>query len=294
MNHLQMKPTHTLSGKRVLVVEDDDWFAGHLVRALESVGARVRAVGSLESVKALTTSGYMADVAVIDLMVRRSRTGKSLPLVGFEVATFLRSASPFMPLLAVSTAVGEKDFALAARYFSSFVNKADIGFGHEDHFLERLTSVILGKHSRKPRVFIVHGHDHAPVRTLCRFLKSSFKFSDFVILQKLPGGGKTIIEKFEEYATGCDIVFVLLTPDDIACSKRSQRERELRSRQNVIFELGFFYAALQRRQGTVILLKKGDTVIPSDLQGMEFIDITRGIRAAHELIRKQIERIRWL
>src|SRR5882724_9953330 len=127
-----MKPTHTLSGKNVLVVEDDDWFAGHLVRALESVGARVRAVRSLDDVEALITSGRAIDVAVIDLMVKRSKTGKSMPLVGLEVASVLRARDLQMPLLAMSTAVAEKDFAVAANYFSSFVNKADIGFGRED------------------------------------------------------------------------------------------------------------------------------------------------------------------
>jgi predicted nucleotide-binding protein len=289
-----MKPTHTLSGKCVLVVEDDDWFAGHLVRALESVGARARALGSLEAVKALISSGYAVDAAVIDMMVKRSKTGKSLPLVGLEVANVLRAGSPKLPLLAISTALGEKELTLVASYFSSFVNKADIGFGHEGQFLERLTSVILGKHLRKPRVFIVHGHDHAAVRSLCKFLRSAFHFEDFVVLQKLPGGGKTVIEKFEDYATGCDIAFVLLTPDDVGYAKNNPKVREERTRQNVVFELGFFYAKLRRQQGSVILLKKGRTAIPSDLHGIEFIDISAGIPAAHELIQKQIELIKWL
>lgn len=34
-------------------------------------------------------------------------------------------------------------------------------------------------------------------------------------------------------------------------------EQKRRSRQNVIFELGFFYAGLERRSGRVILLHKG-------------------------------------
>jgi predicted nucleotide-binding protein len=289
-----MKPTHTLSGKRVLVVEDDDWFAGHLVRALESVGARVRAVGSLESVKSLTSSGYEADAAVVDIMVRRSRAGKSMPMVGTEVATHLRTANPGMPLLGMSIALGEKDFPQVSKYFSMFINKAEIGFGHEDLFLERLTSVVLGRQVRKPRVFVVYGHDHAAARSLRRFLSTSFKYTDFVTLQKMPGGGRTIIEKFEEYATGCDIVFALLTPDDVAWPKRRPDQKEHRSRQNVIFELGFFYAKLSRQGGSVIVLKKGDVAIPSDLQGMDFIDITRGMRTAQEAIRKQLAKLKWL
>lgn len=289
-----MKPTHTLSGKRVLVVEDDDWFAGHLVRALESVGARVRAAGSLEGVASLTNSGYEADAAVVDIMLRRSKTGKSQPLVGTEVAMHLRTAKPGMPLLGMSTALGEKDIPKVSQYFSLFINKAEIGFGHEDVFLERLTSMILGRQARKPRVFLVHGHDHAAVRSLRQFLSAQFEYTDFVMLQKMPGGGRTIIEKFEDYATGCDLVFVLLTPDEVAWARRRPAQREHRSSQNVIFELGFFYAKLSRQGGSVILLRKGDVAIPSDLHGLEFIDITKGMRMAHEPIRKQLAKIKWL
>ena len=82
-------------------------------------------------------------------------------------------------------------------------------------------------------------------------------------------------------------MFVLLTPDDKVVSSGTG-EQKRRSRQNVIFELGFFYGALERRTGRIILLHKGSTELPSDISGIVWIDINNGIAAAGEEIRKEV------
>jgi predicted nucleotide-binding protein len=60
---------------------------------------------------------------------------------------------------------------------------------------------------------------------------------------------------------------VLLTPDDVAVTTGSN-DAKRRSRQNVIFEMGFFCAAFGRRSGRVILLHKGPIELPSDIAGV--------------------------
>ena len=61
-----------------------------------------------------------------------------------------------------------------------------------------------------------------------------------------------------------------------------------RARQNVIFEMGFFLGKLGRTSGKVLLLHKGSLDIPSDIAGIEYIDVTNGINSAGEKIRREL------
>lgn len=120
------------------------------------------------------------------------------------------------------------------------------------------------------RVFLVHGHDGVK-NEVARFLER-FDFEP-VILHEMPNRGRTVIEKFEDYA---DVGFAiaLLTPDDIgAKAPETNGEPNLsrRARQNVIFELGYFVGRLSR--GRVVALYKPPTEIPSDFAGVIYTEI---------------------
>jgi predicted nucleotide-binding protein len=112
-------------------------------------------------------------------------------------------------------------------------------------------------------------------------------FAEPIILAQMPSLGKTLLEKFENYAANADLVFVLLTPDDVGSAAGSAKNARARARQNVMFELGYFLGYLRRQTGSVFVLHKGDTEIPTDLSGLVFIDITHGIDAAAEAIRRE-------
>ncbi len=57
---------------------------------------------------------------------------------------------------------------------------------------------------------------------------------------------------------------MLLTPDDVG--GKNAKFLKQRARQNVVFELGFFFAKLGRKK--VCALHKEDVEIPSDIQGV--------------------------
>lgn len=117
------------------------------------------------------------------------------------------------------------------------------------------------------RVFLVHGHDDHAVHETARFLEKLEL--NAVILREQPNGGRTIIEKFEDYA---DVSFavVLLTGDDRGGTKdQTQKQQRLRARQNVILELGFFLGRLNR--ANVCALHEADVDIPSDYDGVVFV-----------------------
>ena len=149
----------------------------------------------------------------------------------------------------------------------------------------RRAKVIL--EDRTPLAFIVHGHDSAAALELKDYIQNRLKWQEPIVLREQASSGKTLIEKFEEFARGVDCVFVLITPDDKVISSGTNDEKR-RSRQNVIFELGFCYASLDRRSGRVILLHKGAVELPSDIAGIVWINISGGIAAVGEEIRKEV------
>ena len=118
------------------------------------------------------------------------------------------------------------------------------------------------------RVFIVHGRDEGIKDSTARFLTDLQL--DAVVLQEMPNQGRTIIEKFEDYS---DVGFavVLFTPDDVGGLAGDQRHVKPRTRQNVIFELGFFLGRLGRNR--VAVLVKNGVEIPSDYSGVLFIPL---------------------
>ena len=132
------------------------------------------------------------------------------------------------------------------------------------------------------QVFVVSGRDEGTTDTVARFLEN-LKL-DPVILQEQPNEGRTIIEKFEEYAE-VGFAVVLCTPDDVGALATQQDKLQPRPRQNVVLEWGFFLGRIGRER--VCALFKGDVEIPSDYSGVIYIkmDDSQGwqIQLAREL-----------
>jgi predicted nucleotide-binding protein len=112
-----------------------------------------------------------------------------------------------------------------------------------------------------------------------------------VILHDQADQGRTIIEKFEDHAAEAVFAVVVLTRDDIGVLATDDRELQPRARQNVVFELGFFFGALGRNR-VVILFEEG-VELPSDLGGLLYIPLDdRGawkVTLARELKAASIE-----
>ena len=117
------------------------------------------------------------------------------------------------------------------------------------------------------KVFIVHGHDHASRDTVADFV-GNWGFTP-TVLDKQPSRSRTIIEKFEQCAGEANFAIVLMTPDDVGASGRNRADLKSRARQNVIFELGYFFGSIGRKR--VCILYKGDLELPSDIQGVVYV-----------------------
>ena len=121
--------------------------------------------------------------------------------------------------------------------------------------------------TRGRKIFIVHGHDQGPRDAVARFLER-MGFEP-ITLHERPNKGRSIIAKFREEAAEVGFAVVLMTPDDYGGKEGAPRQA--RARQNVVFELGFFYGAFGPER--VAALIKGDVERPSDFEGVVYISL---------------------
>jgi predicted nucleotide-binding protein len=154
-------------------------------------------------------------------------------------------------------------------------------------------------------VEVVHGHDSEPKWELVRMVKKKFKL-EAIILDEQADMGRTIIEKFEDAAELPGYAFVLLTPDDIGGENRQGKDlgdistsnfqlKDLdinfkpRARQNVILELGYFFAKLGRKR--VCCLYKSGVEIPSDISGVIYKEFIKSVKEKEGEIRRELRAV---
>lgn len=123
-------------------------------------------------------------------------------------------------------------------------------------------------------MFVVHGHDDRIKTMVCRLLETTGPDHKVLVLHEQPNAGRTIIEKFEDYASAADHAVVLLTGDDVGGSRADGEEMRPRARQNVVLELGFFAGHLGRSRITV--LYEPGVELPSDWLGVLYVPIDDG------------------
>jgi len=156
-------------------------------------------------------------------------------------------------------------------------------FGSGSNIIKTKSEV--GKRNAKSvKIFIVHGHDEAMRESVARAITTLNL--EPIILHEKPSRGLTIIEKFSEYGD-VDFSVVLLSPDDMGCSK-SETSYVLRprARQNVIFELGYFLGKLGREHVFALYRREQDFELPSDYSGVLFVPYDSSGRWQFELVKE--------
>jgi len=279
-----------------IVIVDDDYASEILVEHLGYRGHDVRRLTSadeaLKELKVITES----DLLVLDIIMARSPSVSAGNIsggrnTGLTIFQNVRRVNPKLPILAYSATSDLDVIALLRKdAHTTFVPKWSTP--SLDDVISRIDGMLGLKHERiLPRPFIVHGHDEATKLSVKNYLQNTLKLPEPIILHEQPSLGRTVIEKFEHYAAQSQIAFVLLTPDDKAAPVGAPDDEKRRARQNVILELGFFLGSLGRSSGRVFLLYEGPLEIPSDLNGVCYIDITQGIESAGETIRRELQHV---
>ena len=139
--------------------------------------------------------------------------------------------------------------------------------------------------NKSKNVFIVHGHDIAMRKKVEDYLKE-LEFIP-IILGHEPSQGDTLIEKLTRYAENISFAIILLSPDDVARSKKeSEKQLKFRARQNVVLELGFFMANLGRSKVAALFKQDQAFEMPSDFIGVAFIPFDTSGKWRYELIKE--------
>lgn len=126
--------------------------------------------------------------------------------------------------------------------------------------------------NNKRKVFIVHGRDRQAILETENMIR---RFNlEPIVLSRMANSGLTLIEKFEKYSS-VEYAIVLLTPDDIGALYEPTPNYSFRARQNVIFELGFFYEKLGRNK--VCCITKSNVEKPSDIDGIVYLRYSNNI-----------------
>ena len=145
-------------------------------------------------------------------------------------------------------------------------------------------------------VFLVHGHDHVFRNEVEQHLR--MLGIQPVILSKVRGGSRSLLDRFETLATQASFAVVLVSPDDLGASRLQYENQErggertlkYRARENVIMELGFFYGRLGWDH--VFVVQKSaehpwpDFEMPSDLAGAVIFETSAEVDWRTELAEK--------
>jgi CheY-like chemotaxis protein len=212
---------------RVLIVEDDRFYANRLHEMLSDHGLEVLVAYSSEEAMQIDPAGY--ESAVIDVIMPNNPLESGISteecrggyMAGVAVARRIRKLKPDIKLMLMSgdTWLNEteewavmQNIPLVRKYERSAVITALHSCG-----------ILAGRPA--PKAFIVHGHDEISLLQLKDYIQNVMKWQEPIILRQQPNCGKTLIEKFEEFSTKVDCVFVLLTPDDITRTARTDPDK---------------------------------------------------------------------
>lgn len=119
------------------------------------------------------------------------------------------------------------------------------------------------------KIFIVHGHNNEKKLETFQLLTNLGLVP--IILHEVANNGRTIIEKFE-HSSDVGFAIVLLTNDDKGKSLE-EKNYNLRARQNVVLELGYFFGKLGRKK--VCALCADGIELPTDISGLLHIPLDK-------------------
>lgn len=123
----------------------------------------------------------------------------------------------------------------------------------------------------RPKVFVVHGRNQTLRSEVARFLEKGGAIA--VILKEQSMVGQTLIDEFIRQARDVRFAVVLATADDEG-RLRGSEPLHLRARQNVVLELGYFLAKLEKNR--IAILADEGIELASDYDGVIYIPLQSG------------------
>lgn len=161
----------------------------------------------------------------------------------------------------------EKELEFLRMYVAGEWNKLESIKNRLSLWAPGATSVVAPSRPVGNSVFVVHGSDEGKAALVARVIENGTD-RPAVILHEQPNGGRTLIEKFEHNASEAAYAVVILTADDEGAKRGEQANP--RARQNVVFEMGFFFGLVGRSH--VCVLYEPGVEKPSDVEGIVYVE----------------------
>lgn len=139
--------------------------------------------------------------------------------------------------------------------------------------------------SLERNVFIVHGRD-----TQARLELENILLQRKVtprVLEREDKGPNSILEELEALIRTCRAGFILVTPDDEGRFKGGSEPLAGRARQNVIFETGLLFAKFRAFERVALVVKR-PLELPSDLNGIFYLEFTSSVRELENPIENKL------
>jgi hypothetical protein len=151
------------------------------------------------------------------------------------------------------------------------------------YYAEKSQNTANKSQSGIKKIVMIHGHDSGLKHELTDYLKNDMLLPEPVVLS-LSSRGQTVMERFELEVNEADLIFVLTAPEDFNCKLASLPKR------NILLELGYLIGKLGKKsEKLVILLKNKDNVnLPTDIYGLEYIEIKAQIVTAGDALKNKI------
>ncbi len=109
-----------------------------------------------------------------------------------------------------------------------------------------------------------------------------------LVRDELPSDGQKLIEKLEKYSVDVRFAVVLATPDDEGHRADHPDEKQDRTRQNVVLELGMMLARLGRNRVAILLTNPEKIERPSDIQGLIYSPFKDSVDDAKTKLAKEM------
>jgi predicted nucleotide-binding protein len=135
-------------------------------------------------------------------------------------------------------------------------------------------------------VFIVHGRD----RQARLELENMLLQRDVTprVLEREDKGPNSILEELESLIRICRAGFILVTPDDEGRFRGGDEPLAGRARQNVIFETGLLFAKFRAFERVALVVKR-PLELPSDLNGIFYLEFTSSVQELEKPIEKKLD-----
>lgn len=277
----------------VLFVEDEAYLRAEFPAALRNAGYDVLVAPDPDEACQLISQEDCIDALVTDVQMRLA-PGTQLSQIqtrggqwaGVALADVFRRRFPDVPIVFWTSGASLE----LRRETDRFPQTSLVGKDQEQGWrlvMEELARWLHQGTVTRPRIFLVHGHDHDLLKSVSKLITNDFKLPTPVILRDQASSALTLIEKFERDVLQADLVIAMLTPDDEVVYSDGRRAH--RARQNVIFEIGFFMGKLGRHKGRIVILHRGQVELPSDIHGIVTIDVTGGLDAAKAHLKEELK-----